>query len=398
MTKDRLGRKVLSAFSVFISLLLFVSAVPASAHDGTGSLFSTHTDENGVFYCLKDDGTAVAVLFAGDAREIVIPERVSLAGVAYEVCAVGDGAFEGCSALESVLLPDTVRRIGAFAFFGCSSLKRVEASGVVETGMSAFDSTPFLESMGDFAVIGDVLLRYFGNDGVVRIPTGIGFISDAFAYCGGVETVIFSEGVSAVGNGAFAFAGDLKRVLLSSSVKSIGDMAFFGCSSLSEISMTASLEAVGIDAFASTPFYDSVPSHEGFRIIGDGILLGYDGVNWDVTVPSGVKYVSNAFFCNTAVRTVTLPESVKVLGSGAFSNCPSLVRVTADGLASIGGGAFKDCRELRSLILSSAAPQVGSEAFSSLSPLFAVYFSKGAQMGSFAKSGVPCFLADTAEG
>lgn len=162
--------------------------------------------------------------------------------------------------------------------------------------------------------------------------------------------------------------------------------------------MTASLEAVGIDAFASTPFYDSVPSHEGFRIIGDGILLGYDGVNRDVTVPSGVKYVSNAFFCNTAVRTVTLPESVKVLGSGAFSNCPSLVRVTADGLASIGGGAFKDCRELRSLILSSAAPQVGSEAFSSLSPLFAVYFSKGAQMGSFAKSGVPCFLADTAEG
>lgn len=398
MTKGRHGRKILSAFSVFISLLLLVSAVPASAHDGTGSLSSAHTDENGVFYCLKDDGTAVATLFAGDAREIAIPDRVTLDGAAYEVCAVGDGAFEGCAALESVLLPDTVRRIGAFAFFGCSSLKRVEASGVVEAGMSAFDSTPFLESMGDFAVVGDVLLRYFGKDRVVRIPTGIGFISDAFAYCGGVETVIFSDGVTAVGDGAFAFARDLERVLLSSSVKSIGDMAFFGCSSLSEISMTGSLEAVGRDAFSSTPFYDSVPSHGGFRIIGDGILLGYDGKESDVTVPSGVKYVSNAFFCNSAVKTVTLPESVKVLGGDVFSNCPSLVRVTAEGLAYIGDGAFKDCGDMRSLILSSAVPQAGSKAFSSLSPLFAVYFSKGAEIGSFAESGVPCFFADTAEG
>lgn len=398
MTNGRRGRKILSAFSVFISLLLFVSADPASAYGGFESLSSTHTDENGVFYCLKDDGTAVAALFAGTAREIVIPEKVSLDGVEYEVCGVGDGAFEGCAALESVSLPVTVRRIGAFAFFGCSSLKSVEASGVVETGMSAFDSTPFLESMGDFAVIGDVLLRYFGDDKVVRIPAGIESVSDAFAYCGGVETVIFSEGVSAVGDGAFAFAGDLKRVLLPSSVKSIGDMAFFGCSSLSEISMTSSLETVGRDAFTSTPFYDSIPSHEGFRIVGDGILLGYDGADRDVTVPSGIKFVSNAFFCNTAVETVTLPESVKVLGSGAFSNCPSLVRVTADGFSNIEDGAFKDCGGLRSLLLSSAAPQVGANAFSSLSPLFAVYFSRGAEPGSFAKSGVPCFFADTVEG
>lgn len=395
MTESRHGRKVISAFSVFISLLLFAAAVPVIAHDGTGELSLAHTDENGIFYCLKDDGTAVAALFAGEAREIVIPKRVSLDGAEYEVCAVGDGAFEGCADLESVLIPDTVRRIGAFAFFGCSSLKSVEAFGVSEVGMSAFDSTPFLESMGDFAVIGDVLLRYFGDDGVVRVPTGIGFISDAFAYCGGVETVIFSEGVNVVGDGAFAFAKDLKRVLLSSSVKRIGDMAFFGCSSLSEISMTASLESVGREAFASTPFYDSIPSRGGFRIVGDGILLGYDGTERDVAVPSGVKYVSNAFFCNTVVNTVTLPESVKVLGGGAFSNCSSLVRVTADGLTSIEDGAFHDCGELRSLILSSAVPQAGYRAFSSLSPLFAVYFSKGVETGAFAKSGVPYFFADT---
>ncbi|MGM9530736.1 leucine-rich repeat protein [Intestinibacter sp.] len=36
---------------------------------------------------------------------------------------IGDGAFEGCTSLSNITIPDSVTSIGDGAFEGCTSLK-----------------------------------------------------------------------------------------------------------------------------------------------------------------------------------------------------------------------------------------------------------------------------------
>ena len=46
---------------------------------------------------------------------------------------IGDIAFEGCSALKSVTIPDSVTMIGNYAFYGCDALTSVTIGNSVTT-------------------------------------------------------------------------------------------------------------------------------------------------------------------------------------------------------------------------------------------------------------------------
>ncbi|MBR1516894.1 MAG: leucine-rich repeat domain-containing protein [Bacteroidales bacterium] len=54
-----------------------------------------------------------------------IPSHVSYAGTSYPVTSIRRMAFNGCSGLTSVAIPNTVTSIGDFAFSGCSALTSV---------------------------------------------------------------------------------------------------------------------------------------------------------------------------------------------------------------------------------------------------------------------------------
>ena len=51
-----------------------------------------------------------------------------------------NGAFDGCSSLTSVTIPDSATSIGEYAFYGCSSLTSVTIpDSVTSIGKYAFD-------------------------------------------------------------------------------------------------------------------------------------------------------------------------------------------------------------------------------------------------------------------
>lgn len=55
------------------------------------------------------------------------------------ICAMQEATFAGCDALTDIKLPSSVIRIGDFAFYGCSSLTHITMQDTTTVGVSAFE-------------------------------------------------------------------------------------------------------------------------------------------------------------------------------------------------------------------------------------------------------------------
>ncbi|MBO5586034.1 MAG: leucine-rich repeat domain-containing protein [Bacteroidaceae bacterium] len=133
----------------------------------------------------KDSFSSSVDEYSGDVN---IPSNVVYGGKTYLVLSIGDHAFEYCSDLTSVSIPNSVTSIGSFAFRNCSGLTSVFIPGGV---------------------------------------TSIG--SSAFVRCSGLTSVSIPAGVTAIGSSAFSGCIGLTSVDIPSSVMFIGSNAFVIC-------------------------------------------------------------------------------------------------------------------------------------------------------------------------
>lgn len=116
----------------------------------------------------------------GTVRNVIVPDTVTTIGEGvFESCKnlesivlskrlqeIYRGAFHNCTKLKSIVLPNTMRKIGISAFEGCSSLSSVTlGTGLREIGMWAFKDCPSLKSITIPANVTNIggTLKVFGN-------------------------------------------------------------------------------------------------------------------------------------------------------------------------------------------------------------------------------------------
>ena len=111
-----------------------------------------------------------------DTREIVIPDNVTK---------IGNGAFIGCTELETITIPNHVESIGESAFRGCESLKEVEiGTNVATIGREAFKGCSALTEIALHSGITEIGEEAFANSGLTKVYLGAGIVKigeNAFA-------------------------------------------------------------------------------------------------------------------------------------------------------------------------------------------------------------------------
>ena len=303
-------------------------------------------------FLYNDSGITITGYEGELPADMILPEEID----GKKVTSIGISAFNNCSSLTSVTIPEGVTSIGSQAFRNCSNLTSVTIpEGVTSIGSYAFSTCSSLTS--------------------VTIPVSVTSIGDgAFYFCTDLTSVAVPLN-SEVGTNAFpehcavTYTGSPNVVC--TFVDNSGGITITGYEGElpADMILPGEIDGKRVTFIAGSAFKDcdsltSVTIPEGVTSIGDSAFYSCDNLK-GVTIPNSVTKISySAFsFCDS-LTGVTIPNSVRSIGDSAFSYCDSLTSVTIpEGVTSIGGSAFYSCDNLTSITIPASVASIDDDAF-----------------------------------
>lgn len=232
------------------------------------------------------------------------------------------------------------------------------------------DETVYTEGVFKYALYDNgtaVIVEHTGSETEIVIPDLIG-----------------GYPVVAIGAGAFYENQSATSVKMSKNLEIIGASAFNGCMMLSNVEIPEKVWSIYPDAFTDTPWLASLTKDE-FVIVGDSVLLKYNGNDSSVVIPDTVKHISAAFIGNENIKDVTIPDSVYTIGCAAFSSSTLSRAELGNNVILIGDSAFAYCYELHYVNIPESVKTIEAYAFVSCSGLKYVNIGKNVEtIGDYA--------------
>ena len=362
--------------------------------------------------------TADNELIAG-CKNTIIPNSVTK---------IGNFAFECCGSLTSIVIPNSVTEIGHYAFYSCDSLTSIDIpNSVIEIGYGVFEDCPGLTSI----VVESGNPRYDSRNNCNAI---IETADNTLIY--GCKNTIIPNSVTTIGDYAFSGCHGLTSIDIPDSVTEIGFGAFESCTGLTSIVIPNSVTAIGGDAFNNTAWYKNQP--DGMVYAGK-VAYKYKG-----TMPSGTNMTFKegtlgiagyAFEDCTRLTSIVIPNSVTSIGDGAFYNCSGLTSIVVESgnprydshnncnaiietasntliagcknttipksVTAIGDLAFAGCDGLTSIVIPNSVTSIGDMAFAFCDGLTSIVIPNSvteidyfAFYECFGLTDVYCYIAD----
>lgn len=264
-------------FAAVAAALVALAALPIIAGCGGNVEYKLGTDDNGdKFYTVRctgfpssltgefeipeyyGEGEAYAPVtkiadegFSGTGfRKITVPKTVTHIGkaaFAYNdvltsvefaeggaLEEISRGVFGNCISLKRVELPDSVKTVGALAFYGCGSLESVSLPSVELIGDNAFEECFALKTVDLPQTLVTIGSRCFLNSGLteITVPDSVHTVGEgedeipaigyaAFCGCKSLTVATVGEGITVLPTGLFSECAALTEIYLPASLKEI---------------------------------------------------------------------------------------------------------------------------------------------------------------------------------
>lgn len=312
---------------------------------------------------LNKDGTAIRLAYG------TLPAGFTLSEGVVEI---GARAFEGQENLTTITIPRQVKVIGDYAFASCENLAEVvfeRGSLLSSLGQYAFQYCTALTSVelpDDLTIIEGGAFRGCTNLETVKLPANLQYLG-YYTNASGTPTTSSSTSYGAV----FQNCVKLKTVEIPSSVKIIYSSAFRGCTSLEAINVPNAELSTYI--FADCTNLRLVSFADGLKSLGNYMFSKCTALT-QVDLPSGLTFLGQYTFEYSGLTSIEIPLGITMLGNTAtactisggsylFRGCENLTEVKLNNVTKIGGYVFQNCTNLAELDLSKIT-LFGTYAFS----------------------------------
>ncbi len=171
---------------------------------------------------------------------------------------IGRYAFQKCTGITSITIPDNVIETDECTFLECENLKNV----VLSKQMKRISTQMFLKCKSLCQInipenISEIGAGAFGSNGFVSItiPSSVKKIeAGIFSQCEKLENIVIPETVDEINTAHMFFrCRELKDVQLTEHTKELGTAVFWGCTSLTSIRLPEQVEKIGDQAFWECP-------------------------------------------------------------------------------------------------------------------------------------------------
>ena len=352
-------------------------------------ILDTPAEFNGSYEILKDSGAEGNFTFTVGKNTLSVPNLVNtnvtkLVFEAGSKCeTIVNNAFKNKGLVGELILPESIKTIGEYAFFGTKVNRIVLPASVTEVGASAFyqiDSLSKLE-LNCTPNYGSTRYAFAPTSNSTRtfdliIGKDVTEIADALFSMAGLKSVTIEPGGKLVRIGRDAFSGNPSLsgdMTIPTTVKEIGDLAFAN-TGITTAHVGAHVEKFGANVFADClnleKLYYDVPNCAN-TVIGSVNGNKEEACMTEITIGPNVKTIPTYFISTGIERAfhVIFSEatSLEVIEDYAFMSLPN---VTFDNLyfpstlKKIGKQAFYSCNSANvDLRIPASVESIGYYAF-----------------------------------
>ena len=243
---------------------------------------------------------------------------------ALEALTVGRRAFFRKKGLREVTLPAELSAVKTEAFLRCRELTRVT----------------------------------FGKQNTVGIS------EKAFFGCSSLHRVENSEMIFSVGAYAFANCSALEEIPFGRDLRRIGERAFFECRALTTLCIPSSVDRIGKNAFGNCSKLSEITLQEGLTTLAPNLFCNCSALTRVDFPESLSSVSAGAFRNCSALQELKLPLGIRRIEKKAFFGCANLRRVEISlGCERIGKRAFAGCTELTAIHVPRTLKRLGFAAF-----------------------------------
>ena len=345
-----------------------LTVIPDETFDGCSSLSTVHFPKT--LREIRSDafcGTGLTKFIAPDSLTAIwsyaFKDCARLIKVDLKnVSSVSGGAFQSCTALQSVRLSDTLTELPDHLFDGCTLLSKIDMPDN-PIAISAFilNGTAYYNDQSNW------------DNGVLYAD---GYLIAADKTFASLTEYTVKAGTLVIADNAFSGVGytaKLKKMTLPNGLYRIGQSAFSKLYSLTEINIPDSVRSVGYGAFSASG-YDTKQNYTGGGLyVGNWLVAVQNVAMTSFTVREGTVGVADgkdtALFPTRAQKIIqlTLPSSLKYIGARSFARLHITDLELPSGLQTLGEGAFSSCSWLKTVNLGECTEleSIGAQAFTS---------------------------------